>query len=181
MVIVRKQKGVGGNGELWNGFQFGKIKHFLKCMWLYMVHLKLVVIINFIWCMLSCSSHVWLFVTPWTVVCQAPLSMGFSRQEYWSGLLYPPPEDLRDAGVKSTSLWSLMFPTLTGRFFTTSATIKKKRNAPQTLGNIGVRVQEMWSQDSSFEQNAFNSTAQIFPEYLLCSVPTERLYRGFRD
>ena len=96
-------------------------------MWLYMVYLKLVVIINFIRCMLSCSSHVWLFVTPWTVVCQAPLSMGFSRQEYWSGLPHPPPEDLRDAGMKSTSLLSLIFPTLTGRFFTTSATIKKKK------------------------------------------------------
>ena len=37
-------------------------------------------------------SHVWLFVTPWTVAYQAPLSMGFSRQEYWSGLPFPSPE-----------------------------------------------------------------------------------------
>ena len=37
-------------------------------------------------CMLSRFSHVWLFVTPWTAVYQAPLSMGFCRQEYWSGL-----------------------------------------------------------------------------------------------
>ena len=41
-------------------------------------------------------SHVWVFVTPWTVACQAPLSMGFFRQEYWSGLPYPPPGDLWD-------------------------------------------------------------------------------------
>ena len=40
------------------------------------------------------ASHVWLFVTPWTVACQAPLSMGFSRQEYWSRLPCPPPGDL---------------------------------------------------------------------------------------
>ena len=43
---------------------------------------------------LCCFSRVQLFVTPWTVAYQAPLSMGFSRQEYWSGLLCPPPADL---------------------------------------------------------------------------------------
>ena len=42
-------------------------------------------------CILSCFSCVRLFATPWTVAHQAPLSMGFSRQEYWSGLLFPPP------------------------------------------------------------------------------------------
>ena len=51
-------------------------------------------------CMLNCSSHIQLFVTLWTVACQAPLSMGFSRQEYWSGLPYPPPEDLPDPEIK---------------------------------------------------------------------------------
>ena len=43
-------------------------------------------------CVLSCFSHVRLFVTPWTVTHQALLSMGFARQEYWSGLPFPPPE-----------------------------------------------------------------------------------------
>ena len=43
------------------------------------------------------------FVAPWTVAHQAPLSMGFSRQEYWSGLPFLPPEDLPDPGVKLTS------------------------------------------------------------------------------
>ena len=38
--------------------------------------------------------------TPWTVACQAPLSMGFSRQEYWSGLPFPSPGDLPDPGIK---------------------------------------------------------------------------------
>ena len=69
--------------------------------------------------MLSRFSRVWLFVTPWTVVCQAPLSTGFSRQGYWSGLPCPPPGDLPDPGVKPESLLS---PALAGRFFTTSAT-----------------------------------------------------------
>ena len=45
--------------------------------------------------LLSCSV-VLDFVTPWTAACQAPLSMAFSRQEYWSGLPFPPPEDLPD-------------------------------------------------------------------------------------
>ena len=48
------------------------------------------------WYVLSCFSHVQLFVTLWTVARQAPLSMGFSRQEHWSGLPFPPPGDLPD-------------------------------------------------------------------------------------
>ena len=59
------------------------------------------------------------FATSWSVVWQAPLSMGFSRQEYWSGLPFPTPGDLPDPGIKPASLVS---PALTGRFFTTSAT-----------------------------------------------------------
>ena len=43
-------------------------------------------------------------MTPWTVARLAPLSMEFSRQEYWSGLPYPPPGDLPDPGIKPTSL-----------------------------------------------------------------------------
>ena len=61
-------------------------------------------------------SHVRLFATPWTVACLAPLSMGFSRQEYWSGLPCPPPGDLPDPGIESTSPG---FPALADRFFTT--------------------------------------------------------------
>ena len=44
-----------------------------------------------------------LFVTPWTVAYQAPLSMGFSRQEYWSGLPFPSPEDLPDTETEPRS------------------------------------------------------------------------------
>jgi len=60
-------------------------------------------------------SHVWLFATPWTVPCQAPLSMGFSRQEYQSGWPYPPPGDLPDPGIIPHI--SCSFCTA-GRFFT---------------------------------------------------------------
>ena len=48
-------------------------------------------------------SWVWLFATPWTVAYQAPLSMGFSRQEYWSGLPFPSPGDLLDPGIEPGS------------------------------------------------------------------------------
>ena len=53
-------------------------------------------------------SHVQLFATPWTVAYQGPPSMGFSRQEYWSGLPLPSPEDLPDPGIepRSPTLWS---------------------------------------------------------------------------
>ena len=48
-------------------------------------------------------SHVWLFVNPWTVAHQVPLSMGFSRQENWSGLPFPSPGDLSDPGIEPQS------------------------------------------------------------------------------
>ena len=56
--------------------------------------------------MLQCGmslSHVQLLVTTWTVAHQAPLSMGFSRQEHWSGLPCPPPGDLPNPGIKPRS------------------------------------------------------------------------------
>ena len=54
-------------------------------------------------CMLSPFSRVQLFVTLWTVAHQVPLFMGFSRQEYWSGLPFPSPGDLLDPGIESGS------------------------------------------------------------------------------
>ena len=54
-------------------------------------------------CVLSHFSHLQLFVTLWTIACQAPLSMEFSWQEYWSELLYPPPVDLSDPGMEPRS------------------------------------------------------------------------------
>ena len=52
------------------------------------------------------AAQLCLFATPRTVACQAPLSMGFSRQEYWSGLPCPPPGDLPDPGIEPMSLVS---------------------------------------------------------------------------
>ena len=85
-------------------------------------------------CMLRCFSRVWLFETPWTIARQAPLtlwdpmdhsrqaplSMGFPRQEYWSGLPFPSPEDLPEPGIKPTSHVSC----IARGFFTSSATCK---------------------------------------------------------
>ena len=59
-----------------------------------------------------------LFVAPWTVACQAPLSMAFPRQEYWSGLPFPTSGDLLNSGVEPLSLVS---PALPGRFCTTAS------------------------------------------------------------
>ena len=57
-------------------------------------------------------SHVQLFATPWSEACQAPLSMGFSRQEYWSRLTFPSPGGIPHPGIEPTS------SALTGRFST---------------------------------------------------------------
>ena len=93
--------------------------------------------------MLSPFSCVWVFVTPWMVVHQAPLSMEFSRQEYWSGLPFPPPLELPNPETEPRSpalladsspseslgkpiifLSLLLFFTSAGKFFATSATSK---------------------------------------------------------
>ena len=62
-----------------------------------------------------------LTLMPWTVAYQAPLSMGFSRQEYWSGLPCPPPGDLPDPGVEPES------PALAGRVFTTEPQMRGRK------------------------------------------------------
>ena len=71
-------------------------------------------------------SHAQLFVTPWTVAHQAPLSTKYSRQEYWSALSFPPPGDLPNLGIEPTSLAS---PALAGRF----STIAPPRKHPPEL------------------------------------------------
>ena len=69
--------------------------------------------------MLSSFSRVQLFATLWTVALQAPLSVGLSRQKYWSGLPVPPPGDLPDPRIKPADLTS---PALAGGLFITSTT-----------------------------------------------------------
>ncbi|CAI9153792.1 unnamed protein product [Rangifer tarandus platyrhynchus] len=77
-------------------------------------------------CPVSHFSRVQLFAALWTVAHQAPLFLGFSRQEYWSGLPFPPPGDLPNPGIKPRSLTS---PALADRFFTTSATWEAPQKA----------------------------------------------------
>ena len=69
---------------------------------------------NFV-CVRAESLHLCLFVTLWTIALQSPLSLGFSRQEHWSGFPCPPLGNLPDPGIE---LESLMAPALAGRFFT---------------------------------------------------------------
>ena len=64
-------------------------------------------------------SHVQLFATPWTVAHQAPPSMGFFRQEYWSGLPFSPAGDLQESGIKPMS------PALAGGFLITESPLHR--------------------------------------------------------
>ena len=80
-------------------------------------------------------SDVQLFVTLWTVAYQAPLSMGFSKQEDWSGLPCPSPGDLLKARIESMPLTS---PASAGRFFTTRATW----GAP-VASHYGCKIQQL--------------------------------------
>ena len=73
----------------------------------------------FMTCVQVKSLELCLFVTLWTVACQVPLSKGFSRQEYWSGLPFPLPGALPHSWIGPSSLLS---PVLAGEFFTVSAT-----------------------------------------------------------
>ena len=73
--------------------------------------------VNYV-CVCVCAPVVSDSVTPWTISCQAPLSMEFSRQKYWSGLSFPSPGDLPNPGIKPVSL---ACPALAGRFFTTES------------------------------------------------------------
>ena len=72
-------------------------------------------------CVLRHFSRVQLLATLWTVAHQAPMSMGFFKQEYWSRLPCPPPGDLPDLGIEFASLMS---PALADGFFTTNATYR---------------------------------------------------------
>ena len=112
------------------------------CVWLIMLNT-----LEGSLCMLN---HVLTFATPWTIAHQAPLSMEFSRQEYWSGLLFSTPGDLPNPGIKTMSFKS---PILVGRFFITLTTKEALvRHSPslnsvlmQDLNNENC---EIWSEPS---------------------------------
>ena len=91
----------------------------LRCSLSLLTHFLLAVLLSARACVLRCFSRVRLFATLWPTARQAPLSMGFSRQEYWSGLPCPPPGDLPDSRIKPRSCVS---PAAAGRLFATPAT-----------------------------------------------------------
>ena len=116
---------------------------------------------------LSGFSHVWLCATLWTVAHQAPLSMGFSRQEYWSGLPCPPPGHLPDPGIETESLTS---PALAAWFFTTSVaweaskgTIFRQKN-DSNGGNIWLWRNTFSSPSLRFQYTAFRHCGD-WPSY----------------
>ena len=86
-------------------------------------------------CMCSIVKLCQLFATPWTVALQAPLSMGFSRQEYWGGLPFPPPGDLPSPGIEPVSPAA---PILSGRFSTTEPPGKPWNSW------VGVAITTLW-------------------------------------
>ena len=94
-----------------NGMCFHKFSRWFPCMLKFCKH-------SWKYAKILCN-RIQLFTTPWTVAHQAPLSVGFSKQEYWSGLPCPPPADLPDSWIKP---WSHRSPALASRFFTTDAT-----------------------------------------------------------
>ena len=105
----------------WQDFLFSHRWIIFWCVYVYIythiyVYLYVYVCMCVYACVLSHFSRVGLFETLWTVAHQAPLSMGFSRQEYWSGLPFPTPGDLHNPGIKSASLMS---PALVGGFLST--------------------------------------------------------------
>ena len=78
-------------------------------------------------------------MNPWTIAHQAPLSMGFPRQEYWSGLPFPSTGDLLNTGIEPTSLPS---PTLARGIFTTSATWEQVVSLNELLKARGIGLVE---------------------------------------
>ena len=106
-------------------------------------------------CMLSVFRGVWFFLTPQIVALQPPLSVGFPRQEYWSGLPFPPPGDLPDPGIKPTSLMS---PTVAGGFFTTSLTWE----AP-FLQMAKARLWVHWNHSFDMHLSSLETKSYAFP------------------
>ena len=126
-----------------------------------------------------------LFATPWTVACQAPLAMKFSRQEYWSGLLFPSPVDLSNPGIESGSsaLQADSLPSLSHHgiynlrslpttspclIFFTLCILKKRGNAKFLdchLFLIFCKCRFMWSSGKGKKGQVDSPCLQIFEQY----------------
>ena len=102
--------------------------------------------------MLSCFSHVWLFTTLRTVAHQVPLSLGFSRHEYWSVFPFPLPGDFPTPGVEPAFLTA---PALAGRFFITSATWEALYDHCNTSASLVIHIAvpwQVWGQPSKIKK-----------------------------
>ena len=122
-------------------------------------------------------SRVRLFVTPWTVAHQALLSMGFSRQEYWSGLPFLPPGDLPDPGIERIYLMSLA---LTVAFFMRRILYEADSSVvlSEKLGHIQFSWQEYWSGLScppprDLPNPGTEPTSPVSPALQMDSLPAE--------
>ena len=120
--------------------------------------------------MLSCFSHACLLAMLWTVAPQAPLSMGFTRQEYWSGLPCLLPGELPFPGIKPTSLMS---PALEGRSFTTSITWEAQLmlSWPKSLCGfshkmLGKELNEIFVQPKSIHLRDYTDSARFLKSLL---------------
>ena len=135
---------------------------------------------------LSRFSHVRLFATLWSAARQSPLSMGFSRQEYWTGLPRPPPGDLPDPGTELTSLKSLA---LAGKFFTTTATWQaqsfmahaKQMRTLSCLSETGQSIHRCWCRKIKTSPELV--TQIIFQNVINmwnCTLPLRSLIKKFQ-
>ena len=127
---------------------------------------------------LSRFSRVWLFATPGTAACQAPLSMWFPRQEYWSALPFPLPGDLPHAGIEPVSLRS---PALTGGFFTTSATGEALVCVYSQLIHLAVQQKLMNTATQSWFNNNKKSIEDGFVNAMISEKETKRAVGVRRD
>ena len=124
-------------------------------------------------CVLRLFSQVQLFVTLWTVAHQAPLSLGFSRQECCSGLPFPSAGDLPDPGIKPKSPMS---PELAGGFFTTRVTWEAcNRLSPLRKNGLNFHLvshlawsQSLLSAQSNKKVHVTNSLPRVFPTDHAC-------------
>ena len=114
-------------------------------------------------CVLSHFSRVWVSVTLWAVAHQAPLSVGFSRQKYWSGLPCPSQGDLSDPGIKPVS------PAFVGWFFSTWEAPRKRMHPTQSELSTKAPCLRAWAHylyrwnDQAFQgTNYFQAELQMF-------------------
>ena len=162
--------------ENWQGhfkIQFGNWKntHIKQCKWnpfCVCVCVPWRLIFRLHWrcgksCMLSHFSHVRPFATLWTVACYTSLSMGFSRQGYWSGLLFPSPGNVPNPGIKRASLMS---PALARGLFTSSTTWKPQVKSLEGLKNVEtMAVVLQYNEEAGLHK--YNAWAMICPPDLM--------------